>query len=345
MVVLMTWRQSYNDDQEKHLSSNQMSNLQRGFDEYKAQSSVNVSNLQTEIARLIYDFSTNSTILPAVRLAILDDQREKIAAQISEAQEQGIPISVSLPDISTIRANREKRRHLQELQEREKEIQRAKDAIKQQEEQAKAQVVQQQEEQMAKAESAKKESEETKIYLDVFDYTLNRLYKMLDNFSKVSGENIHLDFPTEFPSAYNSRFVSQGHLVIGKHTMGIGTNTAWNFEISTVNQPQHILYDLGWMNFKQPLRPQTLSFAFEISSGVQKVLRRLDNRIIAGQFLVIIPYDDSVFVTFGTPRSQVISDMSNMTDYKTKIDAAITTLMDSVDERWPLPSTNNLHID
>ena len=71
----------------------------------------------------------DSAISSGVRLASLDDQQEKVATQISEVQKQGALISVSIPDIATIRAERENRHQLQELQDRQKEIQRAKEEI------------------------------------------------------------------------------------------------------------------------------------------------------------------------------------------------------------------------
>lgn len=297
------------------------------------QSNLNVSNLQTEVARLIHDFSTNSTILPAVRLAILDDQQEKIDMQKSELQKQGALISVSLPDIAAIRAERENRRRLQELQERQEEIQRAKDEIKQQEEQAKAQIAQLQEEQKAKAEAAKKEAEETEKYLDIFDYAIRRLHTVLVIFSKDSGEKITSDFPESLPSAYHSGFVSNGHLVIGKNTMGIGTNAAWNFVVSTVNKSR---LDQNYPNeaVKRGFQPiQPLPFALEIRSKRWPWL--------GSPILAIIPYDDCVSIKFGTARKLVINDTLNNVDYKTNLDAAITALLDSLDERWPLPTNNN----
>jgi hypothetical protein len=70
----------------------------------------------------------------AAQQALLHRARCNRAARRGEytaamEKKQGALISVSIPDIATIRAERENRHQLQELQDRQKEIQRAKEEI------------------------------------------------------------------------------------------------------------------------------------------------------------------------------------------------------------------------
>jgi len=301
-----------------------------------------ISNLRVEMkqefSRILHDFSTNNTITTTVRLAILDDQQEKIATQISEVQKRIAVVSPTIPDIATIRAERENRRQLQELQDRDKEIQRAKDEIKQHEEQAKAQIAQQEEDQRNKAEAVKEEAKQTEIYLNIFDYSIRRLHTMLLVFSKDTVEKITSDFPEGLPSAYNnSEFVSNGHLVMGTNTISIGTNLAWHFEIATVGNSQFDKSDPSQqLRYKyNPNNPKSrpLPFALEIRT------KRLPRRF--GQILAITPYNDSVSIKFGTLGQLVINDAPSIADCKTNIDAAITAMLDSVDQRVPLPTDSN----
>lgn len=286
--------------------------------------------LNQAMADMITDFSTNNSIVPQVRLAILDDQQKKIETEINQLAHKAPTISVSLPDITTIRSEREHRLRLTELQAREKEILRAKSQIKEQEEQAKAKAAQLQEEQKAREDAIRKENEETKKYLDVFDHAIKRLHAMLIVFSKDTGQELISDFPGGLPSAYNSGFVDNGRLVRAKHTIGIGTNAAWTLNISTVRQSQFDGRNTDSVGMPKRIWRQSLPFALEITSSIRAGPSK--------PVLSITPLVDRVSIKLSAASTKIIDSIPSTADYETNLDAAVTALLDALDERWPLPT-------
>jgi hypothetical protein len=73
--------------------------------------------------------------------------------------------------------------------------------------------------------------------LPAFDYLVTDLSKMLEIDSRESGETFFCNIPGGLPSIYSSDLVKNGIIVNGTNSMGIGTNSAWEFSISSTVDP------------------------------------------------------------------------------------------------------------
>jgi hypothetical protein len=180
-----------------------------------------------------HQFSTNTAIPPAIRLAILDDALAKVQEKRTVLQKNHELFNASATDMETLRAERNNELDLQENQKRQAAIQQEVYELESRENVAEALKYQQLKEQgLLKSKKILADQ-----ILPVFEYVVSGLGRKLDDISKQTREKIFSNIPGETPSVYASDLVKDGIIINGTNFICVGTNSAWNFIISTTVAP------------------------------------------------------------------------------------------------------------
>ncbi|MGA3284980.1 MAG: hypothetical protein ABSD57_11050 [Verrucomicrobiota bacterium] len=223
-----------------------------------------------EQSSIIHDLTialnTNQSMDSATRLAILDKEDQKIIEALkaiggkkepdvqivvegNETTNRHEPVSVGVTGLKTLRAEWGNRHELWQLQKKQTELQsqrleiereqsaqqealeKAKRARQEALEKAQQEALDNEQKQLAQQEVLRREKHITDQCLSVFNYVITTLYTTLVGVAKDTGDKVTFDF-SSIPSVYESSFVSGGRIVGGTNSIRLGTNSAWNFEIS-----------------------------------------------------------------------------------------------------------------
>ena len=269
---------------------------------------------------------------PAVRLALLDDEEKNNVKEQNELITNRELIAEEPVSLANLRAERENRRLLREKQSEQAEIQRERDEIQNRQ-------AQQEAEQKTQQETVQKEKLLTDQCLSIFDHVIRTLYTTLTGVAKDTGDKLFSDFPTSPPTIYESSLANKGKIINGKNSIRLGTNSAWNFEI-----------------FSMELRPIWNS---KLPNDRDSVLRYdgvTSLRVACqGKFLTIKPTisDDAlnsadpdmginqVLIRFRTSNGSNSVTQQSYTNYTEAIDEALRALIEAQDEQFPLTILTN----
>ena len=309
---------------------------------------------QQRFQELTREFSTNSEISYAVKLAVLNDQQARNLAEATGLQKEHELLNAEPMNIKTLRAERENELEQRDNKNRQDVIQKQIDDInnlKKSEEDAEAERQNQQKTEQ-KILQGKKELGST--ILPVFDYVVAELIKTLGRFSMDSGEKIVSDFPGNSPSVYSSSLVSDGMIANGTNFIKIGTNSAWNFSIyATVESSE--LIDQIWLNNRRQIRIfkhiATLNIASQTTNGESVltvspsafVFRPLQMRGTNGIGISVVTNVafNQISIKLNVPNGLNMDETLPSTDYKSKIDEAVRRLIGAQDQQSPLPLKEN----
>lgn len=301
-----------------------------------------------------HQFSTNTAISPAIRLAILGDALDKVHEEGNQFQKAHELFTAGATDIQTLRAERANELDLQENQKRQAWIQQNIDEIKSEKRTEERDHYQQLKDQGL----LKSKKILTDQILPIFDRVIERLAKMLDDFSNATGEKRFSDFPGTTPNVYASDLVKDGTIINGTNFICIGTNSAWNFKISTTVAPLLASPIIFW--------PPPPPFGFDGSLVFHEpyvsinVVSRTTN---GDSVLTITPYRvwqpdiiypspppepppmaDRLFypqisIKLRVPNGLNLDEMQPSTNYASAIDKAIRRLIEAQDQQYPLSTT------
>ena len=313
-----------------------------------------VVGLEKRVAQLIDEFSTNPAVEDPIRIAILNDESEKLGVEIAQLQGQHEVFDFSNVTLQTLRIERDSeisnRDAILDAQKQQASIQQKIADIQTQEQTRSNEALAEINAEQAKVQQAKDEQ----IYLSrqrafagkilpIFDYVISKLNSTLVAFSRETGEKIYSNFPGINPTIYSSEMVSNGVLVNGTNFICIGTNSAWHFQISIEKVPatEHSSYSRygSDANFG-PNDPYYIGLQIESEgqSGVSSLFIKSmipinGNRLVPGlrarQFSLDLKIPDSLKL-----------DGMNMTvmtnNYQPQTDGAIIRLVQAQDLQSPL---------
>ena len=299
-----------------------------------------VSDLKSQLA-------TNSD----PRLAALASEQKDIMQIGNELQKKHELLNFSGVNLNTLRAERDNELAQQTNQNEKEAIQQQIDAIKnQQKEQQQKEIQQEQKRQADKIRLEKVKSIDQPI-LSIFDNVICRLDKMLDGIASQAGEKRFSDLSGGTPTIYSSDLVKDGRIIVGTNSISIGTNSAWDFEISTAIEPAHLDFLPG---FNPPpdqiiqwahkpsliiasrtkdgesiltIKP-SLEFRGEMRSRVFNV--KNSNTSDPDEFI------DNVSITLTVPNGLNYNAAAPYDNYTNEIDAALRRLIESQDQQVPL---------
>lgn len=325
MIGTMTWRQNYNDEYEKKQMFLSNSNQ-------AAQSQSQIAGLRREMAEMRRNFSTNGNILPAVRLAILDDQESKVMEQVKETQAEGKLINMDVPSLNSLAADRDNKHKLRDEQITLNEIQQAKNLIKSQEQVAKDKVAQKLSEQQEQEKAAKEHKETIEKYVEIFDNSLITFNTALAGISSTTGEQLKSDFPNGLLTIHDSSFLDGGELILGSKRINLGTNSDWNFKVSTIQ-------DSTVQNPKVWVTPLSISLKIE-SLGKNSsilVIKPIKQHYMPNELVV-----DGVSIKLQTKDEVLnIDETPTISNYYTNINVAFHSLLEAQDEQHHLMTQTN----
>ena len=337
-IVALTFMQQ---SQESRKESNHAKEL--------AQSRAEISNLKKEMHQQFHDllnaFSTNSAIDPTIRLAALENQLRKISEEGNELQKRHELFNVSGVDITRLRAERANDLALQENQRRQAEIQSNIDDIQRKQAEQRRIEAERQSQQKAEEEALQEARTLSSPILPVFDYVINKLAKMLDGIANDSGEKRFSDFSGTTPTIYASGLENKGTIVNGTNVISIGTNSAWNFEISTTVLPI--------ANFRMGARTFATIRIESRTTNTESVLtirptcvKRTDDRYTAMRFQAHNISGDIWFnqmsIQLSLPNGLNINKDAPLENYTDDIDKALRRLIEAQDQQCPLNTVKKL---
>ena len=318
------------------------------------------SSTRQEFVRDFQDLSsalaTNKSIDSATRLAILNNEENKILQQ-KKALEAEIettakhePISIDMVSLKTLRAEWGNKHTQWELQNKEAEIQRKREEIEHEQlakqealEQAHQEVLQNEQAQLARQEALRQEKHIADQCLSIFDYVIKMTCTAIIGVAKDTGEKVSFDSPS-LPTIYQSNFLKEGKIVKGTNFISLGTNTAWNFRISTTGQiPVRNADQMKNQSIQlQRRRVSTLTIKSEGKDGTSSI------SIVPLVVFVRNETNNSAFPEIGAvsiklniPNGQGIDEIQSVTNYTKSVDAALRTLIEAQDQQSPLTIRNN----
>jgi hypothetical protein len=276
-----------------------------------------------------HGLATNQAIvLPDARLVMLSNEQQDAVQEEDAIKTQHELLSFDTVDINVLRKERENELEQQSNHVKQEELQKQIDDIKNKktaEENAKK------EEYAAKLEKENQQKSEQQLLqskkrraieiLPFFDYAVGRLYKMLDGFATGAAENRHSDFLGATPTMYASDMVKGGIIVSGTNLLGIGTNSAWNFEISTllIHQEEENKYH----------RVMDASISLKIVSRTTNGESLLTITPRAGKF-------EQISVKLTVPNGLNINENKAKRFFTNSIDNALRHLIEAQDQQCPL---------
>jgi hypothetical protein len=302
-----------------------------------------------------HEFSTNEAIASAIRLAVLNDALEKNSEQRKELQKSHELSVTEAVDMKTLRAERENELALQENQKRQEAIQQEIDNIqknKYAKEAAKAAELAAKNQQWANEELVRTEKVFADQILPIFDYAIRELDRMLAKISGETGQSRHSDFLGEMPTIYASALVKTGMIVNGTNTLGIGTNSAWNFKISTSISPVRATPDFSRPpNFN--MLPDRITVFFGPNYTSISIMGGATNNESTLTIEPYIPWNSDIgfyeirpdagtsfyqqlSIKLKVPNGLNIDELQPSTNYNDEIDKALHRLIEAQDQQSPL---------
>lgn len=305
-----------------------------------------------------HEFSTNGAIAPIIRLAVLDTALEQIKEEGNALQKEHELFDTGAADIKTLREERKTELNLQENQKRQTEIQQEKDDIQNKkiaEEAGKRAEVAAQNQKLADQELLKSKMLLANQILPIFDYIVRELDKMLANVSKQSGEKRFSDFSGATPTVYASSLVKDGIIIDGANSINIGTNSAWDFRISTTVQSLRVFPQF------YPFQPSSGSpIRIQIQYREPYVSFSVASHTTNGESILTVtpyrqwnsdvsaedaptadrPFYEKISIKLTVPNGLNIDELQPSENYKTAIDKALRRLIEAQDQQFPLGATN-----
>lgn len=228
-------RQVKADKQDLHNQINGLTNQLTG---------ITAENLKSgeKLDQLYQAISTNTTIPTPTRLALLNDELKNVSDERVELQKIHELSNTDTVDLKALRAESENELALIKNQKNQEAIQQEIDNIQKKKDAEEAAAVAEhtaKNQQWANEELVRTEKGFAEQILPIFDYAIRGLDKMLAKISDETGQSRHSDFLGETPTVYNSALVKAEMIVNGTNVISIGTNSAWNFKISTSIAPLH----------------------------------------------------------------------------------------------------------
>jgi hypothetical protein len=165
------------------------------------------------------------------RLAVLDAEKKDAVQEGNELQKKHELFNLETVDLKKLREERENELAQKTNAQRQAEIQQAIDDIKNKQQIEDDAKLKQQKQQEANEELIHRQKVLAAPILPIFDCVITGLDKMLVEIS--NGGKRTSDFPSSTATIYASDLEKDGRIINGTNSISIGTNDAWNFEIST----------------------------------------------------------------------------------------------------------------
>jgi hypothetical protein len=215
------------------------------------QANTNNETLKEEVQSLKNEISTNAGIADSLRLVVLGDQYDRIVNENQDLQNQHELLDTAPVDLDTIRQKTEIELTQKTNDEKLAELQARMDDIKSKKQAESDAEAEKLAEERANHDTLEKEKAMTSLIAPIFDYTIVRFGNILAGLK--TGEAVTGDFHSLAPNLSSSKLINQGILVENTNVIAIGTNAAWNFQITTtidLNQrqsfPSSRNYSLPW---------------------------------------------------------------------------------------------------
>lgn len=344
MLIVGCFQFIENEAQQKNLTD-RLKAVQLQLEVVQLQLTNSLSENLKQFQELSEEFSTNSSIAIAIRVGILTNALDHAIAEGDELQKSHELFDVSSVDINAVRAERDRELAIQENQAKQEKLQQELNNIQAQQDAAKQAVEDAEQKREAEKELFDKEKMLSSPALPVFDYTIRKLYEILDGVSKGSGWTISSDFPGQIPTLYASALASNGIVTNGTNYLTLGTNSAWNFEISAHVPP------LPLRDFRQYYRGREYAVLTvqAVTTNGDSILtvtsqyeHRGDSKFTYEDFwLNHIKGDywfNNVQISLTIPNGLNMDEGSTYTDYTNDIDTALTRLVGAQDQQCKVPS-------
>lgn len=233
VIVAMTWRQSYTDNREKIQNGIVFSNQMSGVQFQLRQENTNNEDLKFEVRSLKDEISTNAGIADSLRLTVLGDQYDKIVEENQNLETRHELLDTAPVDLNTIREEHENELMQKTNNEKLTEIQTRIDELNDKKRAESDAMAEKLSEEKANQDILAKEREMTSLVAPIFDYIIVRFSDVLSRLKDETGQNIFGDFNGLAPSLSSSRLINQNILVEATNDIAIGTNAAWDFQITS----------------------------------------------------------------------------------------------------------------
>jgi hypothetical protein len=296
-------------------------------------------------SKLCTIFSTNAAVDPAVRLSVLGTEQARVAREIDRLEQtHELSTPTGKVELAAIRRERQLELEIQAdrtakaLIEKQMAELRAEEDRKetQRKEEAKRRVEVQAGEEKEKLMSAR--------VLPVLDYAIGALSRALEGIAAECGEERLSDFPGGTPTIYASRMINGKRIASGTNSICLGTNTAWNFRISTKVEPWYsrrvARFAVDW-----PRRFAAVSFASQTTNGtsalmITPVFRTAVFSRSAPPRYYNEPWGnfelECISIKLAVPNGPNIEESPPATNYTGTIDRVIRQFIAAQDQQAPL---------
>jgi hypothetical protein len=309
-----------------------------------------VSGVGSTVTGLEHVLSSNLSVVPDARLAFLNREQQEAIQEEKEIQNRHEIKNVEAVNLNSIRMERDgelsENAALNENQKKQAAIQQQIDDINN--------AQRAQENAISEQENKKKTAYQllllqkgfSKPILPIFDYVINGRDKILTEVG--NSEKKYSDFPGTAASIYASNLEKDGVVTNGRNSISLGTNAAWNFEISTALVP---IDDEGRFQLDNSAPVfASLKIVSRTTNGesVLIVTPTYQNNALIGVISRrrIIPHRtltnvisqllvSSVEVKLTVPNGLNV-DENNSTNYTEAVDRAIRHLIAAQDQQCPL---------
>lgn len=195
------------------------------------------NDIKTSLNGLSDALGKSPYVSPAGQLAILYNMDTTLSNDESNLEEPHELLEDSPVDAKKLQDDGNRKYALRLLAERRQQYQRQMEDINNKEQAMEDQKAQQENEQEQQAEFLAEEKDFTRIVAPIFDFTIWELTKYLRGIGGQTAETPVYDFKARAPTIYASHMMDGDIFTNGTNYISIGTNSEWNYLISTTISP------------------------------------------------------------------------------------------------------------
>ncbi len=301
-----------------------------------------VSDVKNSLTGLSDILSKSPNVAPVAQLGILSNEDSTLSND-ENTLEQPHPL-VYEPTIDVGKLEQEGNTKRAELlvEERRQQIQQQMDDIKNKQQAEQDAKTQQQQEQKQQDEFLNEEKAFTELNESIFDFTIWELGRYLQVVSQQTGQGIWSDFRGNAPTLYSSQMISNGVFIIGTNYISVGTNTEWNYSISTsifpIDDRDHVLrpnnYAILNIYAQNTNGGCSLSVSpqFNVLFDSPLMIKRFKSNKIKGKIWV-----RNISLAVNAPIMGNLNYSISIKNYTNEIDTAVRQLIEEQLQECPLP--------
>ncbi|HEY1790617.1 MAG TPA: hypothetical protein VGJ73_20885 [Verrucomicrobiae bacterium] len=294
--------------------------------------------MKQQFDQLTEDFSANSAVAIEIRKGLLTNELDKTIAEGYELQKVHEVADISPEDIDAVRAETKQKLDIRANQAKQDKLQDELNSIQAQQDASNQVAADEEQKRQAEKALLDRERELSSPTIPIFDFTIRKLYQTLDDVAKRSGWKVWSSFPGQSPTIYASTLVSNGIVVNGMDRIGVGTNLAWSFTVSTVVIPPTLRSDKTWHHSSWGRSEKTYAVL-----TVQATTTNGDSSLSVTSHYQYngrtgyVELFDNVQVKLDVPNQLNMDQGSPYDSYETNIDDALSGLIGAQDQQCKIP--------